>query len=340
MLTIGTIDEARNSENVRVYSKNKPSMGYGFSTNIWVGDYTAKTNVVKDNPKIKRPKTFEEFAKDAKGINRIAVLRADVDNLGRAFILGFKEQEDGEIVSNSKLNYETISRTTTLSRQLSMFFKYYINDILKNRNALVVYSGGDDMFIVGGWDDVIDLSNDLRQAFIKYTQGRLTISAGIGVYPRSYPISRIAYEVGELESAAKVKDEYKNKVTLFSKGQVGSNEKLEQDWVLSWEQLPNMNDANTNYELLNPITQKLQILRDVFDKGEQHGKAFLYKMLELLRESNDKINVARYAYLLSRAKENNKNLDVKQFYKWIQTKEERKELEIAITLYSYETRDK
>lgn len=101
-----------------------------------------------------------------------------------------------------------------------------------------------------------------------------------------------------------------------------------------------MNDANTNYELLNPITQKLQILRDVFDKGEQHGKAFLYKMLELLRESNDKINVARYAYLLSRAKENNKNLDVKQFYKWIQTKEERKELEIAITLYSYETRDK
>ncbi|MGI6268851.1 MAG: hypothetical protein ACOYJN_07030, partial [Acutalibacteraceae bacterium] len=48
----------------------------------------------------------------------------------------------------------------------------------------------------------------------------------------------------------------------------------------------------------------------------------------------------RYAYLLSRAKENNKNLDVKQFYKWIQTKEERKELEIAITLYSYETRDK
>ena len=63
-------------------------------------------------------------------------------------------------------------------------------------------------------------------------------------------------------------------------------------------------------------------------------------MLELLRESNDKINVARYAYLLSRAKENNKNLDVKQFYKWIQTKEERKELEIAITLYSYETRDK
>ena len=340
VLTIGTIDEARNSENVRVYSKNKPSMGYGFSTNIWVGDYTAKTNVVKDNPKIKRPKTFEEFAKDAKGINRIAVLRADVDNLGRAFILGFKEQEDGEIVSNSKLNYETISRTTTLSRQLSMFFKYYINDILKNRNALVVYSGGDDMFIVGGWDDVIDLSNDLRQAFIKYTQGRLTISAGIGVYPRSYPISRIAYEVGELESAAKVKDEYKNKVTLFSKGQVGSNEKLEQDWVLSWEQLPNMNDANTNYELLNPITQKLQILRDVFDKGEQHGKAFLYKMLELLRESNDKINVARYAYLLSRAKENNKNLDVKQFYKWIQTKEERKELEIAITLYSYETRDK
>ena len=47
------------------------------------------------------------------------------DNLGRAFILGSK-QEDGEIVSNSKLNYETISRTTT-SHTIYVFKD--INDI-------------------------------------------------------------------------------------------------------------------------------------------------------------------------------------------------------------------
>ena len=181
-------------------------------------------------------------------INRIAVLRSDVDNLGKAFIFGFKEQRDGKIITDSIRKYETISRTATLSRHLSMFFKYYINSILrdKNRNALIVYSGGDDMFIVGSWNDIIDLAGDIRKAFVKYTNGTLSISAGIGIYPHSFPISRIAEEVGELENAAKTKDEFKNKVTLFTKGKVDENSKVvEDDWVLEWEQLPIINRLMT-----------------------------------------------------------------------------------------------
>ena len=53
--------------------------------------------------------------------------------------------------------YVTLSRTATLSRQLSLFFKYYISSILgdgeetrfgehRKRNITIVYSGGDDVF--------------------------------------------------------------------------------------------------------------------------------------------------------------------------------------------------
>lgn len=339
-LTIKTLDQARESSYVRIYSKNNPSMGIGYATNLWVGDYTAKTKYTKNKL---RAKTFEELAEESTGISRIAVLRADVDNLGQAFIYGFKEQKDGKVVQKSNRKYETISRTATLSRHLSMFFKYYLNDLLKAKktNAIIIYSGGDDMFIVGSWNDVIDLSKDIQEAFAKYTQGVLTISAGIGIYPHSFPISRIASEVGDLEDLAKHKDSSKNKVTLFRGGKFDeSGKQIESDWVLKWDQLPHLSNDDLE-ESVNKgsIEEKLDIIRQVFKQDDQYGKAFLYNILSLLRGAHkEKINIARYAYLLTRAKSRNPKLDVKQFYEWIIKPDQAKEAEIAITLYSYETR--
>ena len=54
---------------VRSYSKNKLYTGKHIATKLWVGDYSTGS-------------TFEEFAREAEGISRIGVLRADVDNLG------------------------------------------------------------------------------------------------------------------------------------------------------------------------------------------------------------------------------------------------------------------
>ena len=123
------------------------------ATRLWTGDYTTG-------------QTFEEFAAEADGIKRIGILRADVDNLGQAFVSGFKNDKNHN-------RYETISRTATLSRQLSGFFKLFIRQVLENsafsieeeergkeRLATIIYSGGDDVFIVGAWNDVIELAVD------------------------------------------------------------------------------------------------------------------------------------------------------------------------------------
>ena len=93
--------------------------------------------------------------------------------------------------------YSTISRVTSLSRQLSLFFKFYINKICrgniaveadvplnnfyindvenKEKKLVIVYSGGDDVFVVGAWIDVINFANDLRSAFRIFTCKEINI---------------------------------------------------------------------------------------------------------------------------------------------------------------------
>lgn len=56
---------------------------------------------------------------------------------------------------------------------------------------------------MGAWDDVIEFGIELRERFHEFTQGKLTVSAGIGMFPDKYPISVMAREVGDLEDAAK-----------------------------------------------------------------------------------------------------------------------------------------
>ena len=80
------------------------------------------------------------------------------------------------------------------------------------RNVCICYSGGDDLFIVGAWNEVVELSVDVRRAFARYTQGTLSLSAGIGLYEHDYPVSAAAREVAELEDTSKKLPE-KNAVT-------------------------------------------------------------------------------------------------------------------------------
>ena len=82
------------------------------STKLWVGDY-------------KKGNTFEDLAYVSCGIKRLGILRADVDNLGQAFVKGFESKKHGN-------QYVTISRTATFSRKLSIFFKRHINTLLEN----------------------------------------------------------------------------------------------------------------------------------------------------------------------------------------------------------------
>lgn len=321
---------------ISAYSKNEMHAGYQYATNLWVADYSSA-------------RTLEELVDNGTGISRLGVIRADVDNLGTAFVSGFPQK------------YQTLSRAAAFSRTLSMFFKWHVNGLLKNggyrledggldirtisdvsnkeeiqesraRNATVIYAGGDDLFIVGAWKDIIEFSVDLHRSLEAFSIGALKISAGIGMFNEKYPISYIASQSGDLESASKDLDG-KNAVTLFT----------EEGNTYKWDEF-----------IDEVLGEKFALLNRFFSfsrETSERGKAFLYRILELFRNAEDRINLARLAYLLARLEPAKKSGDEKaeefralygefkqKLYQWQRNDKDRKQFVTAIYIYAYLTR--
>ncbi len=135
---------------------------------------------------------FDAFAAEAKNLKYLGVLRMDVDNLGSVFIQGLAQP--------------TLSRMATLSRQLNLFFAGYLNQLLKDfPRTQIIYSGGDDLFLIGSWDELPCVAWQIRQEFAEYCAKNscFTLSGGMVMVKATYPITVAAREAGEAEDRAK-----------------------------------------------------------------------------------------------------------------------------------------
>ena len=162
--------------------------------------YVGKWQGDKDNGS----RDFKDFADNAQGIKRMAILRMDVDNLGEIFIRGLnfgKEDSDGKQTSMGSL-----SRVATVSRQLHLFFAGYLHRILDDYpQSQIIYAGGDDVFIIGSWNELPDIAQRIRSEFSRYCGNNpcFTLSGGIATVGGRYPISRAAELAGQAEEQAK-----------------------------------------------------------------------------------------------------------------------------------------
>ena len=282
-------------------------------------------------------KTFEDFEKESIGINRLAFFRADIDDLGKAFKEGFKRGED--------YKYQTLSRFATLSRSLSRFFKMYINDFCtdkkfmlchsfnrdkEKRDLTVIYSGGDDISVVGSYDEIIEFASDIYVTFKKYCSSTLTISAGIGLYKSSYPVSKMAFETGNLLKRSK-KEVGKDSITLFN--DTG-------EYTFKWKDF-----IYTNSKDEENVLSRLEFVKGYFTrKGnlkEYGGKSFIYKIIECLRKGRS--GIVKLAYTLGRLLSGNDNEQDKAFvdsiYNSSKDYKKRKAYIMALTLYVYSIRE-
>lgn len=188
--------------------------------------------------------SFEQLAQLSTGISKLGILKMDVDNLGLIFSEG--------------LNNYTISKVSTLSSYLDMFFLGFINTIAeeykvyesdsedaqikiksKDENEYLYftrddngakalptiyidYSGGDDLLVIGPYDDIINFSINLRNKFRLWTcnNDSITLSAGIQLISPKFPIGK-AIELCE-NNLEMSKKSGKDKITLFNE-------------VLSWD---------------------------------------------------------------------------------------------------------
>ncbi|GAB4316252.1 MAG: hypothetical protein Kow0091_23490 [Geminocystis sp.] len=160
---------------------------------ILLGNYGKKTELENESGFMSAGEMVK-IAENSGKIGRVAYLRMDVDNLGKIFAQGLGE----------KLN---LPRLASLSRQMTYFFKVYLNTLAteKNYNLLFIYAGGDDLFISGVWNEVIDFAFEIYQSFRKYTgyNPSVTLSAGISFAGAKYPLYQSANESGEAEEKAK-----------------------------------------------------------------------------------------------------------------------------------------
>ena len=313
----------------RVYSKNELDINNPY-IGLWVADYNKSNNL-------------SELAKESAGIKRLAVMKINIDDLGKAFSKGFENNK----IKNQN-GYAKLSKTAALSNKLSLFFKLYVNKILeapeftmaankkaKDRNISVIYSLGDDLLVIGSWEDVIEFSVDLNRSFEKFTQGTLTLSAGIDIYPKDYPFSVMIRKAKELEVMSKT-NKGKNTVTI-----------TREDNSYIW------NDLDKKV-----FGEKYKALEVFFKNQDERGNRFAYNILELFNNREEKINIARLAYTLARLepqKIRNKNDDksnkeyendlenyrkfTKKTYEWIKNKEDSKQMRTAILLYVYNNRN-
>ncbi len=219
---------------------------------------------------------FEEVLTRGEGIQRLGVLRLDVDNLGLIFKRGLG-------------NKATFSRVVQLSFMLDFFFSCYLNKLedLKwsikegvNENSgkklkeliQIVYSGGDDVFIVGHWSALPAVALWINKEFKRYTlNDNFTISAGIYLFDNKFPLFKAAQESGSFEDRAKKKERENRDNSKKKKDGICF---LDIETPLSWK----------DFEI---ISTRVKIIYDWIQNGKDGkkiSKGFISRMYSIYNE--------------------------------------------------------
>jgi len=262
--------------------------------------------------------TFEELAKrsvkdglvDGKrefGIEAIMSLKGDVDNMGKFL-------RETENISNSfaKFNF--------FSRMIDYFFSVYVPNTMREKypNTYTIFAGGDDLFIIGAWDEVIELSKQIRQDFMKFVKGSpLSFSVGMILTKPNKPINFIARVSEEaLENSKEMKNNegkvIKDAISLFGET-VKWKDYLDEDNALYFqEELYRIDkevfELNTAflYRLLELIHMRQNINKDITNTLWKSKINYLFNrnMLEKLKDKEKKEDLGYFLGLINTMIEN------------------------------------
>jgi len=259
--------------------------------------------------------TFEWLAEQSIGTNRLGILRLDMDNLGNIIT--------GNAISEID---KSMLRISALSRSLSLFFKFYIKEFCEGnslpakygkqvriipqdantaRNVIIIYSGGDDAFLVGSWSDIAELAFDINHAFRGYVGENpdITFSAGVILSSPDYPLYRFAEESKRAEKAAKKNQKNGRKKDSFAP--------FYESYIFSTEG----HGAATFWQNDNDISAEniLTLAHEIADEfGNRDNKsnfelkagarAFIYKLLSVIdiKRERGKLYLPALAYTLAR----------------------------------------
>lgn len=116
------------------------------------------------------------------GISALGILKGDIDDLGAIFQTGLKQP--------------TFAKMAALSRQVNNFFSVYLPWLCQTKypDSYIVFAGGDDFFLIGPWQQQIELATTLRDEFKRYVahNAQIHFSVGLSITKAGLPIHQIA----------------------------------------------------------------------------------------------------------------------------------------------------
>lgn len=208
--------------------------------------------------------TFEDIADKSNGF--LGWLKADIDNLRALFSLGLYYEND--------VSFDSVSRIATISRMLDTFFSQWLPEFVSQafRNCYIVYTGGDDLLIVGPWDEIIDLAAAIHDNFGKFTAEHpaVTISAGIALSHPRLPMSRAFQMVDEALEMSKQRQlpgekSGKDQLTIF-----GSTIKWK-SWPAIREECQRLKEWHRSKYISSSDLYKFKHFANMFTKFELTG---------------------------------------------------------------------
>ncbi len=137
-------------------------------------------------------KTFGEYIEEnGKSISSgLMALKADIDKLGDTFREFYKE------------DFRKFNR---LSREVEFFFSDYITSLVERRkNVYTVFAGGDDLFLIGEYREIVDLAKEIREEFYNFSLNKTTISMGLVMFKPTTPITFVSDMADKAEKRAKI----------------------------------------------------------------------------------------------------------------------------------------
>ncbi|ALT68969.1 type III-A CRISPR-associated protein Cas10/Csm1 [Methanobrevibacter millerae] len=243
---------------------------------------------------------FEHLAQCSKGSKKLGVLKMDVDNLGKIFSQGFDKSINiskssslsfnmdlffsgliNNIVNEFKVytdcddsnNYNHVGKITfeNDNKSYDIFKPKNRSDISSKSNGIstiyINYSGGDDLLVVGPYDDIIEFAQLFRDKFKKWTcnNDSINISAGIKIYSSKFPIGKAAIMAdNDLE---KSKECGRNKITVFNQ-------------VLAWH---TDGEVYPGFDKIFDFSKKLEELRE----SGKLSAGFVYSLLHMWEHKTD-----------------------------------------------------
>ena len=207
-------------------------------------------------------KSFEDYAQNTK----LGILRMDVDGLGKRFVEGFNSIKEYKAFSTRLVDFFE-KKTQTIQQESS--FRDYLN---------IIYAGGDDLFVVGRWDKVIDYAERIhKDVGTEFGKDGITISGGIAIVNPKFPIAKAAELAGEAEEEAKQFREGEKNALCFLGKTISWKEEFE--YVKSYQQ--QFVSLIQNYGLSKGILHKLMLYSSIADhnkirKREEKPEDFSY----------------------------------------------------------------